>query len=84
MAATGTAGEAPAVQSAVGMRKQPPSGADGCDAMRDAGNSEHLASQRNSLRIADVCEAVRDDAAEIAIGPARIRTENQGIMSPLL
>lgn len=83
LAATGTAGQAPAVGSAVGMRKQAPGGARGCDHLRDEGNGEQLADERKPLRIADLCDPVQRDANAGRNGPAWIRTRNQGIMSPL-
>src|SRR5260370_40221909 len=82
MAVTGTAGKAPAVQSAVGMRKRPPNGASGCDAVRDEGQKVTPADERKPLRIAKVCEAVRADAN----GRGGIRTHTpvtqEGILSP--
>ena len=84
LAATGTVGKAPAVQTAVGLRKQSPPGATQCDDVRQTANDDQNSSERKSLRIADVCEVVRADAAETDNGPDWIRTSNQGIMSPLL
>jgi hypothetical protein len=74
LAATGTAGPAPAVGSAVGTQN----GASACDDVRqsDDGNDD-----RNTPDF-----PVQNDVQSVkkGIGPARIRTENQGIMSPLL
>ncbi len=82
VAATGTTGQVPAVQSAVGMRKDPPSSANGCDAMRDEDESLAQGEERKPLRIADVCEAVQENAT----GRGGIRTHTpvtqEGILSP--
>ena len=63
-AATGTAGMPPPVQRTVGMRKDAPDGASGCDAVRDEGKTIAQGEERKPLRIADVCESVREDASE--------------------
>jgi hypothetical protein len=85
LAATGTVGnppEAPAVQTAVGMRKDAPDGASGCDGVRDEGKTITQGEERKPLRIADICETVRDDAT----GRGGIRTHTpvagEGILSP--
>jgi integrase len=82
LAATGTAAQAPAVQSAVGMRKNGPDGASGCDAVRNELACVAQGEERKPLRIADVCEAMPSDATS----RGRIRTGTgvtpQGILSP--
>jgi hypothetical protein len=79
LAATGTSGKAPAVQSAVGMRKPTPGCASRSDAVRVEGEDGE---ERKPLRIADVCESVQDDAT----GRGGIRTHTpvarEGILSP--
>ena len=81
LAATGTAG-ATAVATAVGMRKSPRDGANGCDAVRNEGDKAETDEERKPLRIADVYDSVRDDA----ISRGRTRTGTgitpQGILSP--
>ncbi len=74
LAATGTAGKAPAVGSAVGV----PNGAIGCESVRAIGESTDIAQTLEFPRKSE------DDQAEIRTGPGWIRTSNQGIMSPLL
>ncbi len=59
LAATGTAGQSPAVQSAVGMRKEPPSSANECDTMRDEDDKLAQGEERKPLRIADICGTVQ-------------------------
>ncbi len=61
--ATGTAGQAPAVQSAVTMRKDAQDSANKCDAVRNEEQEGLSVTERNPLRIARVCEPVQDDAA---------------------
>jgi len=84
LAATGTAGIAPAVQTAVEVRKQTPSDATKCDETTSECCEDASDAKRNLLRIADVCDGKQSDAMKAEIGPDRIRTCNQGIMSPLL
>ena len=85
LAATGTGGkstEAPAVETAVGMRKERMDSAKGCVAVRTDAIGDEKATKRNPLRIADVCEDVQDNANS----RGRIRTGTgvtpQGILSP--
>jgi integrase len=81
LAATGTADQAPAVQSAVGMRNHPPDSANECDGVRDDGPGMPLSNERKFLRIADVCETVREDAS--GLGGIRTHTpiNGEGILS---
>jgi integrase len=83
LAATGTAGNAPAVQSAVGVRKQPPSGANKCARVRDGGNDEQPGNERKPLRIANVCETMPDDASGRGGNRTHTGVAPQGILSPL-
>ena len=57
-------------------------GANECDALRNQGSDGGFGSDRKSLRIANVCEAVPDDAT----GRGGIRTHTpvarEGILSP--
>jgi len=73
-----------AVGAAVGMRQDAHDGATECDDVRSQANDDDGGPQRKPLRLTEVCEPVRDDAPEVETGPSRIRTCNQGIMSPLL
>ena len=66
------------------MRKGPYNGANGCDAVRDEGKSEQSAAEHNSLRIADLCEPVQEDATKSESEGAGTRTQDQRIKSPLL
>jgi integrase len=79
--ATGTAG-ATAVQTAVGMRSGPQDNASGCGAVRDEGKGPSHGEEHKPLRIAEICETVREDATS----RGRIRTGTgvtpQGILSP--
>lgn len=79
LAATGTAGEAPAVQTAVAMQNHAAAG----DTVRRGANSQKNDTAQKSLRIADVCEPMREDAT----GRGRTRTgtplAREGILSPL-
>lgn len=81
LAATGTAG-ATAVGAAVAMRKDTPDDASGCDAMRHDGDCVAQGDERKPLRIADVCETMRENAT----GRGGIRTHTpltrEGILSP--
>ncbi len=74
MAATGTAGIVPAVQSAVGVQQ----GATECQSVRAI---DKRADTRPTLEFPRKSE---DDKRKTRTGPGRIRTSNQGIMSPLL
>jgi Phage integrase family len=62
--ATGTGGKPPPVQRTVGMRKEAPDRASGCDAVQDVGNCIAIGDERKPLRIADVCETVQVNASE--------------------
>ena len=78
LAATGTAGTEGAVQGAVGMRRKDQDGTTVCDPVRNAKD----VGKRNPLRIAELCESVRD----CATGRGGIRTHTpvtqEGILSP--
>jgi integrase len=84
LSATGTANSTSAVGTAVGMRKERMDSAKECVAVRNDASEGKIETQRKPLRIADLCETVQEDASENQTGPSRIRTCNQGIMSPLL
>ena len=73
-----------AVGAAIGVRRDGPGDANQCEQMPNAPTKSGTDAERKPLRIADVCETVRDDASTRATGPTWIRTKNQGIMSPLL
>ena len=55
-----------------------------CDAVREENGDDESDESPNALRLAKLGEAVRDSAIPRRNGPGRIRTCNQGIMSPLL
>jgi integrase len=74
LAGTGTAGGAHAVEPAVGVQN----GASECDLVQPNGDG---ADRPQTLEFPGKSEAGK---AGIRIGPSRIRTCNQGIMSPLL
>ncbi len=74
LAATGTADAPPPVQRTVGVL----SSAKQCDALH---GDDEIGDMRSTLEFPRKSE---DDKAKIESGPTRIRTENQGIMSPLL
>ena len=74
LAATGTAGNATAVQTAVGTQNS----AKPCGSVQPDGEN---ADMQHTLEFPQQT-ALRK--AKKRIGPTRIRTENQGIMSPLL
>jgi len=74
LAATGTAGEAPAVRSAVGAQNS----ANECDGMRAVDENAEVPKTLEFPRKS------ASEQAKIRSGPGRIRTCNQGIMSPLL
>jgi integrase len=86
MAATGTTGNKgnypTAPGAAPGMRNDTPDGASGCDAVPNEGDCVAQREERKPLRIADVREAVRENATS----RGRIRTGTgvtpQGILSP--
>jgi hypothetical protein len=71
-----------AVGVAVDVRTEPQGGANECDAVRNALTDNDSSADRKSLRIANVCETVLDDAT----GRGGIRTHTgiapQGILSP--
>ena len=79
LAATGTDG---ATAGAPAMRKNGPPRASVCEAVRDDGKTAAQGEERKPLRIADVCETVREDAT----GRGGIRTHTpvagEGILSP--
>ncbi len=71
-----------AVGAAVGVREDAPDGANECDALPNTRSKDDPASHRKSLRIANVCEAVLEDAT--GRGGIRTRTPvaREGILSP--
>ncbi len=65
LAATGTAGSKsapPPVQRTTGTRKERPDGANDCGRVRNDYHGCTQGDERKPLRIADVCETMRDDA----------------------
>jgi hypothetical protein len=68
--------------SRVAMRRDTQEGASGCNEMRNDDKSTPQNWKRNQLQIEDLCEPMQVDTMENEIGPSRIRTCNQGIMSP--
>ena len=86
LAATGTepAGPDGELFGAPGVRKRSQDGASVCDRMRDEESLDGRGKDRKPLRIADVCETMRDGAPESESGASGIRTRNLAIMSRLL
>ncbi len=84
--ATGTTGKSAitttAVQTAVGARKTPHSRASRNDAMRNEEEEADEPEECKSLRIADVCETVPDDATSRGRTRTGTGVSPQGILSP--
>jgi integrase len=80
--ATGTTGKPPPVQRTVGVRKDPPTGASGCGAVRNEGNGPAQGEEHKPLRIADLCEPVLKDATSRGGIRTRTSVKAQGILSP--
>ena len=84
-AATGTVGKAPpSVQRTAGVRKERTVSASECVAVRTEASGEEEGGDRNALRIADLCEVVREDASESENASCRARTYDPLIKSQLL
>ncbi len=66
------------------MRKEPTDSAKECVAVRIDGDSLAQGKERKSLRIADLCESVREDATENESASCRARTYDPLIKSQLL
>jgi hypothetical protein len=78
LAATGTAGSRDSLVTAVHTAVEVQNRANECERVRAVGESADMRQTLEFPRKSD------DDKAEIKSGPSRIRTCNQGIMSPLL
>jgi hypothetical protein len=66
------------------MRKEHPDSAKECVTVRNDGEGIAQGEERKSLRIADLCEGVREDAVENGSASCRARTYDPLIKSPLL
>ena len=83
LAATGTA-DATAVGAAVGMRKERMDSAKECVSVRNDTDTVIQGENPNSLRIADLCEAMQENMAENESASCRARTYDPLIKSQLL